>query len=200
MDRVVAAASAVGASVLVTVTPWRSELQVWRGGEQLRVLAWQAGTVGGLDSDEAVAAAADLASLEDGVDRPALARQLAGPRPGVDAWRDVVAVLGLPLPEGFPELADDELAPGEGSVVHAGASPGPAAGPRADEEALSRAPRLVAAARATAVVAGAAGCWLSVSMRSWAPLVGGVVVVAAAIALVGFIGSGRGPGRPPTAG
>lgn len=199
MDRVVDEVSAVAPALLVTVTTWRSELQVWREEKLVRALAWEAGTVSGLDSDESRAAAGDLALLVAEADRAALARQLAGPRPGVEAWRDVVDLLGLPVPAGFVDLPADELLPGQGSVVHARGFLEAARMPATarPEEAPGRTPRPVSLVRALAAVVVVLACGSAVVTRTWWPILVGVAAVAAAIAFVGHAGSGRRPDTRP---
>lgn len=210
MDRVVEEASDVAPALLVTVTPWRSELQLWRAEKPVRTLEWAAGTVSGLDSDESVAVATDLADLlvADHDDRAglvrALSRQLAGPRPGTGAWRDVVDLLQLPVPAGFADLPAAELAAGQGRVVHATGWIDAARVPTAAEEdatrrtdlALARAPRSVTRLRTVAVVAAALAAWLTASSRSWIPLAVGAVVLTGCLVAAARISSGGGPGRP----
>jgi hypothetical protein len=214
MDRVVEEASDVAPALLVTVTPWRSELQLWRGEKPVRTLAWESGTVSGLDSDESMAAASDLVELLAGqASDPAalvraLSRQLAGPRPGTAAWRDVVDLLQIPVPAGFVELRAAELAAGQGRVVHTTGLLDAVRTPTAAEEdakrrtdeALARAPRAVARIRTTAVVATALAAWLTASSRSWIPLAVGAVVLTGCLVAAARISSGRGPGRPPDEG
>ncbi len=213
MDRVVEEASDVAPALLVTVTPWRSELQLWRAEKRVRTLEWAAGTVSGLDSEDSVAAATDLADLfvpdhADHADRAglvrALSRQLAGPRPGTGAWRDVVDLLQLPVPAGFADLPATELAAGQGRVVHAtgwiDAARAPTAAQedarRRTDEAFARAPRSVSRIRTVAVVAAALAAWLTASSRSWIPLVVLAVVLAGCLVAAARVGSGRGRGRP----
>ena len=199
MDRVVDEASDVAPALLVTVTRWRSELQLWRDEKPVRTLAWAAGTVSGLDPEDAGAAARDLMGLVAAPDREEervarlrdLTRRLTGPRPGVGAWRDVVDLLGLPVPAGFTDLAPHELVPGQGQVVHTtgllDAARTATAAERRASEALARTPRGVLRLRTTAVVAGGLGAWLSVSSGSWVPLLVAAAVVALTIALAGRI-------------
>jgi hypothetical protein len=210
MDRVVEEASDVAPALLVTVTPWRSELQLWCAEKPVRTLEWAAGTVAGLDSEDSVAAATDLADLlvPDHTDRAglvrALSRQLAGPRPGTGAWRDVVDLLQLPVPAGFVDLPAGELAAGQGLVVHArgwiDAARTPTAAQedarRHTDEPPARAPGTVARIRTVAVVAIALAAWVAASSRSWIPLVVGAVVLAGCLVAAARISSGRGPGGP----
>ncbi len=201
MDRVVEEASDVAPALLVTVTPWRSELQLWRAEKRVRTLEWAAGTVGGLDSEDSVAAATDLVDLlvPDHDDHAglvqALSRQLAGPRPGTGAWRDVVDLLQLPVPAGFVDLPAAELAAGQGRVVHATGWIDAARAPTAVQEDARRPPRTIALIRTVAVVATALAAWLTVSSRSWVPLAVGAVVLAGCLVAAARIGSGRGASR-----
>lgn len=117
LDRAVEEVSTDGAALLITVGEWRSELQLWRSEQRVLVLGWESGGATGLDHEDAVSAATELAGFVTGVDARALALLLAGPRPGTGAWRDVVDLLGIPLPQGFPERPPEEILPGRGEHV-----------------------------------------------------------------------------------
>lgn len=117
LDRAVEEASAGGGALLVTVGAWRSELQLWRSERQVLVLGWEPGGAQGLEREAAVRAAEELAAFVNGVDARALALLLAGPRPGAGAWCDVVNLLRIPLPHGFPDRPSQEILPGLGEHV-----------------------------------------------------------------------------------
>lgn len=205
MDRVAKEASDVGVTVLVTVTPWRSELQLWHRGSQVRALAWEAGAVSGLDPAESGAAATELVTLLVAPDPghaalvQHLARQLSGPRHGVSAWRDVVDLLSLPVPAGFEDLPAEELVPGRGRVVHTTSLREAVRAPTAAEEAMESEPRVRSRLRGVAGVVSVIAVWLSVSQVSWVPAVVGAVVVCGCALAIAASGARRAPGRVPRA-
>lgn len=102
MGKVADEASAAGTAVLVTVTPQRSEVQVWRDEKQVGVLGVDTGRVRTLDHGDAVGLARRMLAVLPRADERAVVAVLRAPGTPRQAWRALVEALGVPLPSTTP--------------------------------------------------------------------------------------------------